>query len=120
MLHRLSTSATILPIPPPEMRALVGPTDPAAFDNPSHGLVYPYLGADRYRRVFDFGCGCGRVARQLIQQRPRPERYLGIDLHRGMVEWARTNLAPAAPGFEFKHHRVYTRVRQFCERLGMQ
>ena len=49
MLARLSTSASILPIPPPEMRALVGPTDPAAFDNPSHGLVYPYLRADRYR-----------------------------------------------------------------------
>jgi SAM-dependent methyltransferase len=89
------------------MRALVGPTDTAAFDNPDGTLVYPYIAADRYREVFDFGCGCGRVARQLILQSPRPQRYLGVDLHRGMIEWAQTNLSPAAPGFEFRHHDVY-------------
>jgi SAM-dependent methyltransferase len=91
------------------MRALVGPTDDVYFDNPSGVLVYPYLSADSYRRVFDFGCGCGRVARQLILQCPRPDEYLGIDLHLGMIEWARANLAPAAKGFEFRHHDVYNR-----------
>lgn len=98
-----------LPFPPPEMRALVGPTADADFDNPSAGLVYPYLEREQYKRVFDFGCGCGRVARQLIQQSPRPRHYVGIDLHRGMIEWDRANLAPAAPGFEFLHHNVYNR-----------
>jgi SAM-dependent methyltransferase len=97
---------TDLPIPPLEMRELVGPTDTAAFDNPSGGLLYPYLPAHAYEAVFDFGCGCGRVARQLIQQRERPQPYLGIDLHRGMIEWCRENLAPRAPGFEFLHHDV--------------
>jgi SAM-dependent methyltransferase len=101
--------APALPFPPPEMRALVGPTDDASFDNPSRALVYSYLAPERYARVFDFGCGCGRVARQLILQSPRPKRYLGIDLHRGMIEWARANLAPAAAGFEFRHHDVYNR-----------
>lgn len=99
-----------LPFPPPEMRALVGPTDEAAFDNPDGSLVYPYLEPEQYQRVFDFGCGCGRVARQLILQTPRPERYLGIDLHRGMIEWARRNLTRAAPNFEFQHHDVYNRA----------
>jgi SAM-dependent methyltransferase len=89
------------------MRQLVGPVDPALFDNPSGGLVYPYLPAAAYERVLDFGCGCGRIGRQLIQQRPRPRRYLGIDLHRGMIEWCRANLAPAADGFEFVHHDVF-------------
>lgn len=97
---------TDLPIPPLEMRELVGPTDAAAFDNPSGELVYPYLPAAAYEAILDFGCGCGRVARQLIQQRERPLRYLGIDLHRGMIEWCRQNLAPHAPGFEFVHHDV--------------
>ena len=92
------------------MRALVGPTDEASFDNPTHGLVYSHLPAELYRRVFDFGCGCGRVARQMILQSPRPERYLGVDLHRGMIEWARTNLTPVAPEFEFQHHNVYNRA----------
>jgi SAM-dependent methyltransferase len=95
-----------IPIPPPEMRELVGPTEPEAFDNPSHGLVFPYLGPEVYTSVFDFGCGCGRVARQLILQDPQPDRYLGIDLHRGMIEWCKRNLAPFAPQFEFVHHDV--------------
>jgi SAM-dependent methyltransferase len=98
-----------LAYPPPEMRALVGPTDEASFDNPTGALVYPHIAAGLYRRVFDFGCGCGRVARQLILQTPRPERYVGVDLHRGMIEWAETNLTPAAPEFQFLHHNVYNR-----------
>src|SRR2546425_460600 len=95
-----------LPLPPPDMRALVGLTDPAFYDNPTGGLVYPHLDPSTYRKVFDFGCGCGRVARQLIQQRPQPDRYVGVDLHRGMIEWCKANLAPHAPGFEFHHHNV--------------
>src|SRR5687768_18468903 len=91
------------------MRELVGPTDPALFDNPSGEPVYPHLPLEVYDSVFDFGCGCGRVARQLIQQRPRPERYLGIDVHRGMIQWCRENLMPAAPAFEFLHHDVFSR-----------
>jgi SAM-dependent methyltransferase len=96
-----------LPIPPPKMRQLVGPTDEESFDNPDGGLVYPYLPVEAYERVFDFGCGCGRIARQLIQQNPRPKRYVGVDLHRGMVRWCQRNLAPHAPGFEFHHHDVF-------------
>jgi SAM-dependent methyltransferase len=85
----------------------VGPVDPEAFDNPSGDLVFPYLDEALYARFFDFGCGCGRVARQLLQQRTRPERYVGIDLHKGMVRWCRENLEPVAPGFEFHHHDVH-------------
>ena len=96
-----------LPIPPLEMRVLVGPTEPSAFDNPDGALVIPGVAAAQYDAVFDWGCGCGRVARQLIQQDPRPRTYVGIDLHRGMIEWCQRNLAPAAPGFEFHHHDVF-------------
>src|SRR6266511_572805 len=95
------------PFPPRVMRQLVGPTEDEAFDNPTGELVYRYLPTAAYRSVFDFGCGCGRVARQLIQQRERPERYVGIDLHRGMIEWCKSNLAPYAHGFEFFHHDVF-------------
>lgn len=89
------------------MRALVGPTDVAAFENPSGGLVFPYLDATVYRSVFDFGCGCGRVARQLIQQREQPSHYLGIDLHAGMIRWCEEHLTPRAPQFAFLHHDVF-------------
>ena len=96
-----------LPFPPFEMRELVGQTDLNAYDNPSGALLYPHIPAEKYESVFDFGCGCGRVARQLIQQDVRPTRYVGVDLHKGMVEWCEHNLASATEGFEFIHHDVY-------------
>jgi SAM-dependent methyltransferase len=102
--HRASAS---LPIPPFEMRQLIGPTDVSMFDNPDGSLVYQWLPESAYTRVFDFGCGCGRVARQLILQRPSPSQYVGIDLHAGMIDWCNQNLRPAAPNFSFYHHDVF-------------
>ncbi len=96
-----------LPMPPLEMRRLVGPIEPGLYDNPSGSLVYPWLAADTYKSVLDFGCGCGRVARQLILQRPSPTTYVGIDLHAAMIEWCQRNLTPAAPNFNFCHHDVF-------------
>jgi SAM-dependent methyltransferase len=96
-----------LPLPPLPMRQLVGPIDDASFDNPNGALVFPYLPSSAYRRVFDFGCGCGRIARQLIQQNEQPERYVGIDLHRGMIKWCEKNLKPHAENFDFLHHDVF-------------
>ena len=78
------------------------------YDNPTGLPIYPDLPPEAYRSVFDFGCGCGRTARQLIQQTPRPTRYVGIDPHPGLVGWANANLAPDAPGFSFAHHDVYS------------
>ena len=94
-----------LPIPPLELRELVGPTDPAAFDNPTGAPIWDDLPEEAWRSYLDFGCGCGRSARRLLQQQPRPERYLGIDLHAGMIRWCEENLA--GDGFEFQHHDVY-------------
>lgn len=102
-------SSPSLPFPPFEMRELVGPSDISSFDNPTASPIFARqnLELELYDTVLDFGCGCGRLARQLIQQRPRPRRYLGLDLHKGMVRWAQDNLQPAAEGFEFQHHDVY-------------
>jgi SAM-dependent methyltransferase len=97
-----------LPFPPDEMRSLVGPTELGMFDNPTGDLVFPMVPAEAYDSVLDFGCGCGRHARQFIQQRQRPRAYLGIDVHRGMVQWCQRNLAPSAPGFRFEHHDVWS------------
>lgn len=36
-----------------------------------------------------------------------PSRYVGIDLHRGMVDWANQKLAPRLPGFSFIHQDVF-------------
>jgi SAM-dependent methyltransferase len=103
---RTADERATLPIPPFEMRQLVGPTDEPAFENLSGAPILNVPEA-RFDSVLDFGCGCGRLARQMLQQRPRPHRYVGFDLHAGMIRWCRNNLEPHAPGFTFLHHDVY-------------
>lgn len=94
------------PLPPLELRQLVGPLEDHFYDNPSRALVVPDAPPEAYSFVFDWGCGCGRIARQLIQQQPQPRRYVGVDLHRGMIQWCQRNLTPHARQFEFHHHDV--------------
>jgi hypothetical protein len=77
------TQATV-PMPPRNLRELVARPEPDYFDNPNGDLVYPELPFSAYEAVFDFGCGCGRVARLLLQQgQHRPQCYVGIDVHHG-------------------------------------
>jgi SAM-dependent methyltransferase len=104
------TSTSGIPMPPLELRTWVGPTDPEDFDNPQGTPIYAGFGAPltAYETVFDFGCGCGRLARRLLQQTPRPRRYVGIDVHRGLIEWCRNNLSAIDPNFQFLHHDVYS------------
>lgn len=94
---------TALPIPPIELRRSVGIEDPAFFDNPHGTLAFgDHVPAENYRSVLDFGCGCGRIARQMLMQNEIvPSRYLGLDLYRPSINWCRDNLR--APGFEFRH-----------------
>jgi SAM-dependent methyltransferase len=99
-----------IPLPPLEFRRLVGPTDPADFDNATGRPVYDEfdIPLQAYDSVFDFGCGCGRMARKLLMQTPKPRRYVGIDVHRDMLTWCQTNLSSYASNFEFFHHDVYS------------
>jgi SAM-dependent methyltransferase len=99
----------LLPLPPIEMRELVGATAAGVFDHPSGKPVFPAVATWQYASILDFGCGCGRVARQLaIAAAPMPGRYLGIDLHRGMIVWDNEHLAPHLPQFRFEHHNVFS------------
>lgn len=97
-------------MPPPQLRAMIGPTDTTDFDNPSGTPIYAEFGIPlkAYETVFDFGCGCGRLARRLLQQTPKPHRYVGIDVHRGLIEWCRGNLSPVDSNYQFLHHDVYS------------
>lgn len=91
------------------MRELVGLVDPAGYENPEGFACFSELGVPEanYRSYLDFGCGCGRSARRLALQHPRPERYVGIDLHPGMVAWCQRELQPVLEGFRFEHHKVF-------------
>jgi SAM-dependent methyltransferase len=101
-----STSSTILqpPIPPQALRRLVTHDD-ALFD--ISGAPPFDISSDFYEAVFDFGCGCGRVARQLMCQPKAPSRYIGIDIHKGMIEWCQKELTSWNPAFQFIHHEVW-------------
>ena len=96
-----------LPLPPLEFRHLVGPTDPEAFDDPSARLNFDRLPPHAYASVLDFGCGCGRLARQFMLNGTLPLRYVGIDPHRDMIAWCHDNITSRMPQFEFRHHDVY-------------
>ena len=103
-----------LPFPPVELRKVVGPTEDYAFDNPSGERIWGDLDVgglepgEAYRRIFDFGCGCGRNARQLLLQDKPPERYVGIDIHPGLVEWCQGNLRRPGVEIYFDHHDVWS------------
>jgi SAM-dependent methyltransferase len=103
-----------LPLPPPELRHLVGPLEDRYYDNPSGVPIWgpldigPLSREAAYQRVFDFGCGCGRQARQLFQQRNPPERYVGLDINKACVTWCRENLS--RPNAEFHLHDVWNPV----------
>ena len=90
------------------MRQLVGPTDSDAFRNINGHNIDPDLAPKTYQNVVDIGSGCGRLARRMILQRDKPDNYLGIDIHMGMVEWCQANLTPAAPNFKFMHHNAFS------------
>jgi SAM-dependent methyltransferase len=89
------------------LRNLIGNPPLDDFSNPRGTLIYPYLDPKDYESILDFGCGCGRVARQLIQQTQRPRAYLGLDLNQDMIEWCKVNLASRVTGFRFEHHDIY-------------
>ncbi|MBI1358011.1 MAG: methyltransferase domain-containing protein [Acidobacteria bacterium] len=96
------------PLPPLELRRLVCHDD-RLFELPPDGYAVDGLEPSDFRAVFDFGCGCGRIARQLLAQPTPPERYMGVDINREMVTWCSENLSPLHPDFRFEHHDVYNK-----------
>ncbi len=88
-----------LPMPPPNLVYLVtGQFDSEAFYNNGvvgaeciqnvvrrHGLAF-----NRFGKVLDFGCGCGRIMRQW--QDLTGSKLYGVDSNPRLVEWCRRNL----------------------------
>jgi SAM-dependent methyltransferase len=97
------------PMPPLELRRSVGHEGTRDFENPYGDLTFGAdVPAENYASVLDFGCGCGRVARQMmLQTRARPERYLGVDLYQPSIRWCRDHLTRFDAGFRFEHMNVF-------------
>ncbi len=103
---------TSFPLPPVSMRGLVSPViDESYYDNPSGDYIWgpldipPLKAGQAYEKIFDFGCGCGREARQLLLQKDKPRSYVGLDVNPEMVNWCKKNLKH--DGFSFHHHDVW-------------
>jgi SAM-dependent methyltransferase len=72
------------------------------------------LELEAFRRILDFGCGCGRVARHWAAL---PVEICGTDLHPGAIVWCQRNLpfgrffvndiSPALPFEEGRFNLVY-------------
>jgi hypothetical protein len=88
-----------LPFPPEKFRKLVGPIELDHYDNPNRSFIFgdlaigPLEAGEAYNRVFDFGCGCGRNARQLFRE---------------MIEWCKSNLTLPNIDVNFYHHDVWS------------
>lgn len=97
----------MIPLPPAELRPYVGLLEDRYYDNPTGEPPFPEVALESYESVFDFGCGCGRLARQLLQMQARPRSYVGVDLNAKLIDWCQQALAPCDPGFRFHHQDVF-------------
>jgi SAM-dependent methyltransferase len=96
------------PLPPERLRRLVCHDDYLFNLDPTRYAV-DGVPPELYDSVVDFGCGCGRIARQLIVQPAPPRRYLGVDINRPMIAWCQESLQPLREGWRFEHHDVYNK-----------
>jgi SAM-dependent methyltransferase len=95
---------TSLPLPPPELRGLVGNTDSVEEFERVGGSIAGMMKAlgllEPGHRILDVGCGCGRVAAQLLSS--PIAAYEGFDRNPRLVQWAVDNIMAADPRFRFQ------------------
>lgn len=98
-----------LPLPPDEyMRLVCGPYEGQQLHD-----LFEWVGDQMVKSLaqlgvigmgyqfLDIGCGCGRVARHLLNQSLKA--YVGFDRHREMIEWCHKEIASRSDNFRFLH-----------------
>ena len=92
-------------LPPEEYRRLVAGVAWNEFEEHGEAIAGMMREQDLLgpgARLLDVGCGCGRIARWLVDD--PIESYVGFDRHPGMIEWCQRNFADSAPHFEFRFY----------------
>jgi ubiquinone/menaquinone biosynthesis C-methylase UbiE len=92
-----------IPMPSEEYKKLVCGDCPERFEEigrdavefmKSLGMIEPGT------NLLDVGCGCGRVARYLVDE--ELEGYLGFDRHPGMIQWCEDHITSLKSSFQFE------------------
>jgi len=91
-------------LPPLRVRSLAGPLSGL---EPSGAEFLAYLkllcGATPSARVLDIGCGFGLLGLQLKNVLHHPGRYVGVDVDRRAIGWAKRHVASRNAAFDFLH-----------------
>jgi len=69
-----------------------------------------FAGLDPGMIVLEIGCGVGRDAFQLIDILNADGGYIGIDVTRDSILWAKRNITPKHPNFVFLHLDAYSEL----------
>jgi ubiquinone/menaquinone biosynthesis C-methylase UbiE len=91
-----------LPIPDERMAGMVG----GLFTQMGFSMLGFLIELGQLRPddvVLDAGCGCGRIAYGIAHYLSERGTYIGFDVMRDHIEWARDVLARDLPQFSFRH-----------------
>jgi SAM-dependent methyltransferase len=65
------------------------------------GYFVDYGGLKQTDRVLDIGCATGKIALPLTNYLSKEGSYVGFDLKRKQIDWAKNNITTKFPNFEF-------------------
>ena len=111
-----------LSFPPTQYMRLVGAKEPNVredFDDVGRRLARQLSRLkmlERGERLLDIGCGCGRVARHLLDS--PIAAYAGFDRHPGMIEWAQSHIGAQDHRFHFQHVDVESGYTELDSQAG--
>ena len=111
-----------LSFPPTQYMRLVGAKEPNVredFDDVGRRLARQLSRLkmlERGERLLDIGCGCGRVARHLLDS--PIAGYAGFDRHPGTIEWAQSHIGAQDHRFHFQHVDVESGYTELDSQAG--
>ena len=95
------------PVPPPDLRAGMGPfEDPDLFVRSGRetlDLARRMIDLGPADHVLDLGCGCGRVAIHLLSYLGPSGSYLGVDVDSACVSWCTSHITSRRSDLVFQH-----------------